>query len=585
MKRITREKREKGITLVALVVTIVVLLILAGVSINLILGQNGLIAKTRDSAQKTQKAANIEQQLVNGKMQIDGVWYDSIDDYLNGKPGKPPFDAEEWDKKSAPEDVFIWQSDDKNDEGYGIVVGYNENVQNYSTLRYPSRCTKVTEEESYISSNWSMRTYTNNIKEIELPDTVVEIGTQAFSFFNDWGVRGPSGYYFDALEKITIPGSVRNIGDYAFAGDDNLKSVIIEEGVTSIGDSAFCKCNSLTSIVIPDSVTTIKNDAFYCCENLANITIGNSVTNIGDSAFYLCTSLTNITIPDSITTIGKWAFQYCRNLTNVTIPDSVVSIGKDAFREVPHIYINLPATGEPWGAGEVVWGAEETPDESNQETPFDANEWDKKAAPEDVFIWQSDDQNDEGYGVVVGYNANVDNYSTLRYPSRCTKITVDNSYIVATDDITTDQIRNFTKNIKEIELPETVNEIGKNAFGNESTKGYIFSTLEKINIPNNVKIIGESAFYSCESLSSITIPRSVTSIGSHAFWDCSRLTSITIPRSVTSIGSWAFVGCDRLTSITIPRSVTNIGNNAFSGIPTVYYSAPSGAPWGASAIN
>ena len=42
-------KKNKGITLVALVVTIVVLLILAGVSINLVLGNNGIIAKAKDA--------------------------------------------------------------------------------------------------------------------------------------------------------------------------------------------------------------------------------------------------------------------------------------------------------------------------------------------------------------------------------------------------------------------------------------------------------------------------------------------------------------------------------------------------------
>ena len=42
-------RKNKGITLVALVVTIVVLLILAGVSINLVLGNNGIIAKAKEA--------------------------------------------------------------------------------------------------------------------------------------------------------------------------------------------------------------------------------------------------------------------------------------------------------------------------------------------------------------------------------------------------------------------------------------------------------------------------------------------------------------------------------------------------------
>ena len=45
-------KKNKGITLVALVVTIVVLLILAGVSINSVLGENGIIIKEKEAAEK-----------------------------------------------------------------------------------------------------------------------------------------------------------------------------------------------------------------------------------------------------------------------------------------------------------------------------------------------------------------------------------------------------------------------------------------------------------------------------------------------------------------------------------------------------
>lgn len=53
-------KQEKGITLVALVVTIVVLLILAGVSISMVLGQNGIVTKAQDAKKNYTTAANEE---------------------------------------------------------------------------------------------------------------------------------------------------------------------------------------------------------------------------------------------------------------------------------------------------------------------------------------------------------------------------------------------------------------------------------------------------------------------------------------------------------------------------------------------
>ena len=51
-----RNRQEKGITLIALVITIIVLLILAGVTINVILGENGLISITKNAGEEYIKA-------------------------------------------------------------------------------------------------------------------------------------------------------------------------------------------------------------------------------------------------------------------------------------------------------------------------------------------------------------------------------------------------------------------------------------------------------------------------------------------------------------------------------------------------
>ena len=56
-----KTKEMKGITLVALVVTIVVLLILAGVSINTVLGEDGIIKKAKEAAEATKRASAEEE--------------------------------------------------------------------------------------------------------------------------------------------------------------------------------------------------------------------------------------------------------------------------------------------------------------------------------------------------------------------------------------------------------------------------------------------------------------------------------------------------------------------------------------------
>ena len=58
-------KKTQGITLIALVVTIVVLLILAGITISLVFSENGIIAKAREAAEKTNQAVINEQVQMN----------------------------------------------------------------------------------------------------------------------------------------------------------------------------------------------------------------------------------------------------------------------------------------------------------------------------------------------------------------------------------------------------------------------------------------------------------------------------------------------------------------------------------------
>lgn len=65
-------------------------------------------------------------------------------------------------------------------------------------------------------------------------------------------------------------------------------------------------------------------------------------------------------------------------------------------------------------------------------------------------------------------------------------------------------------------------------------------------IRKGVKVIGNSAFEKCYSLTSINIPDSVTNIGESAFAFCSSLTNIDIPNSVTNIGDSAFRGCKNI---------------------------------------
>jgi hypothetical protein len=63
---------------------------------------------------------------------------------------------------------------------------------------------------------------------------------------------------------VTIPDGVTNMGSWAFAYCEDLRSITIPDGVTNL-KFAFYNCKSLESVTIPDGVTDIENafDAFY----------------------------------------------------------------------------------------------------------------------------------------------------------------------------------------------------------------------------------------------------------------------------------------------------------------------------------
>ena len=85
MKETKERNTNKGITLIALVITIIVMLILLSVTISMAVN-GGLFNYAGKATGETKNAINAEQQLANGGIEVDGVWYDSIDDYLARKP-------------------------------------------------------------------------------------------------------------------------------------------------------------------------------------------------------------------------------------------------------------------------------------------------------------------------------------------------------------------------------------------------------------------------------------------------------------------------------------------------------------------
>lgn len=155
------------------------------------------------------------------------------------------------------------------------------------------------------------------IREIQIPDSVTQIGVNAFSN--------------SVLEKIELPNTVISIGFHAFSNCDKLKEVTIPNSVTSIGREAFHYCKNLKSVSLSDSVNDFGGGIFTGCKKLENVTIPNGIKKIPIHTFAFCESLEEIIIPKSVTEIGCGAFLWCKNLKKIMIPKTVNKIGYLAF--------------------------------------------------------------------------------------------------------------------------------------------------------------------------------------------------------------------------------------------------------------
>ncbi len=195
------------------------------------------------------------------------------------------------------------------------IVNLRFNMFSHSGL------TSIKLPEGLVSIERSVFYGCENLKAIELPQSLRDIGEFAFSECS-------------SLSTIKVPEGVTEINNYTFANCTNLVSVDLPESLTSIGDGAFVECKNLPSIKIPKGVTRIHEqygNTFGACLNLKSIELPDNITSIGTNEFTGCGQLTSIKIPKSVTSIEEQAFANCRSLTSIELPDSVKSIGVMAF--------------------------------------------------------------------------------------------------------------------------------------------------------------------------------------------------------------------------------------------------------------
>ncbi|MGN1130968.1 MAG: leucine-rich repeat domain-containing protein [Ruminococcus sp.] len=127
---------------------------------------------------------------------------------------------------------------------------------------------------------------------------------------------GKSSFKMSTAVTVTLPKTVKTIGEYAFAFSDNLEEVNIPEGVLEIGTNAFSGCTSLKSVKLPETLKEIGIFAFDG-SGLESIVIPKNVKNVSDYAFAECENLGKVTFECDKVSIADTAFKTSINVSFV----------------------------------------------------------------------------------------------------------------------------------------------------------------------------------------------------------------------------------------------------------------------------
>ena len=438
--------------------------------------------------------------------------------------------------------------------------------------------------------------YCRKLERIDIPDSVCQIGRNAFSKSGDFHREkleihfGGTRSQWDAAKKdhtglknakilfanaedeplflsstsdLTLTLEEQNsfeIDGTVLVKYTGTKSIVtIPHGVVCIGSGAFQRCQQLQKIIITDRVLYINDYAFANCEQLQSVTMSANLVTIGRHAFFRCTQIESIDLPEGVSSIGAGAFQHCKSLTKINIPFRVTFIGEDTFSGCESLQeIVIPYTVS--GVGDSAFW-----DCSSLQTVRISD-----GAPE-----IEDDIPSEGIDWQIAQILDE-----LKSNKRSSKRFYDSCPVLTNPVFSIGRCAfQGCEKLEIFHTPYAVSSIGEDAFqgcsslrafkaaSTSSIGRYAFqgcSSLQEIVIPNGISSIADGAFLACKSLQTVKIPGSVSKIGAQAFRWCSSLKTVELPPSVSKIGDGAFQGCERLETIEIPYEISCIGEKAFA---------------------
>ena len=631
-------RNKKGITLIALVITIIVLLILAGVSIAMLTGTNGILTQAQKAKlstelssykeqlelYKTEKLSEnrefLESTLTVGK---ESLKYNTQPDGETGniKTVIPSIKDEYIDKIEVIKGALLINTQDKNEIEIAKSLGIAANP--YDIVN-----------GELLSSNGNLLLM-DETGTLTIPDSVTKIGEGAFA-------------NLEGLKTIIIPGTVKEIGTNAFAYNKTLETVIMQEGVEIIGGGAFRQCGNLKNVQMPESLIEMNAQAFYYDLKLEKISIPSKIEIINSYTFSACKSLNEIKLPKNLKEIQTYAFSETK-LSKITIPETITQIATSAFsfnkdlskivlegKNNNYVYENgmlMPKTKDtilfisdsylnsittfkiPDGITNFevdlsnytnitkIIIPEQTQKVNASFMPYTINEVEVNAQNSKLAVSKEKkilyDKNTKDLIMCFSKDENINLKdeknevgitSLLEYSF---KPAVNAKYIILPDSLLkiNAMIFNTCKNIEQIEVGKNVSEIDPLfKYTNYTGNVVIDSNNQSYAVENNIlynkdKTILYSVLYWING--EFTPASSVKEIGDRAFHNQNQMTKINFTNTIKNVGN-SFNYCYSLTSIDIPKNIENIGAWCFSecsNLSTINIHKKEnsilGAPWGA----
>lgn len=194
----------------------------------------------------------------------------------------------------------------------------------------------------------------NFITEVTIPESVRAIGQSAFYYNQSLksvtlnnSMETINRSLFNSCNKLAVVRGGRNVkivDQSAFAGCDSLRSISDITPVT-INSSAFYNCRKLESLNF-SRIKSIGYESFYYCFGLKEADL-TTLTSINNRSFVACTGLKKVTLGNDITTIKSEAFGTCDALEEVVLGSSINSLESNCFystkNALKRVYITAPA--------------------------------------------------------------------------------------------------------------------------------------------------------------------------------------------------------------------------------------------------